>query len=73
MREADTNQYIGEPLLKVFKAIESGLFGYAEELSSLVDSVRHKNDFYLVCNDFYTYLQAQERVLAFQINQFLMR
>ena len=53
---------IGSRLKAVFDAICQGRFGNPKELSSLVDSLTSGNDHYLVCHDFYSYLEAQERV-----------
>lgn len=62
MRTSSQDEYIGKPLLKVFDAITSGKFGNKEELTELINSIRNKNDHYLVCHDFYSYLKANEEV-----------
>ena len=62
MRNSHSNDYIGEPLLKVFNAIYNGMFGDSDELKQLIDTIRYNNDNYLVCHDFYSYCEAQEKV-----------
>lgn len=62
MRNISPEEYCGPALKKVFDAIDSGMFGHTEELANLINTIRNKNDYYLVCHDFYTYLKAQEEV-----------
>ena len=62
MRTTNRDEYVGKPLLKVFDAISNGVFGNKEELVGLIDTIRNKNDFYLVCHDFYSYCDAQDKV-----------
>ena len=42
--------------------ISSGHFGWADYFNPLVESVTGGRDYYLLANDFNSYLQAQERV-----------
>lgn len=65
MKKATPEEYFGKELLKVFKAIDDGVFGYTNELKSLIDSIRHQNDFYLVGYDFASFVEAQEKVTLF--------
>ncbi|ODV61590.1 glycogen phosphorylase [Ascoidea rubescens DSM 1968] len=51
-----------ESLKQVFEAIESGKFGEGDEYKPLLDSVRYHKDYYLVSDDFDSYLQAQELI-----------
>lgn len=51
-----------EALKTVFDAIERGDFGEAHEYRSLVDSIKYHGDYYLVSDDFESYLQAHELV-----------
>lgn len=53
---------LNEKLNKVFKSIESGTFGDAGMFESLISSIRDSGDYYLVGDDFDTYLEAQSRV-----------
>lgn len=53
---------IDERLLEVFKVIDEGMFGREPELIHVIDSIRHKNDWYLVSEDFDSYCKAQEEV-----------
>ena len=62
MRNSPPEDYHGPALQKVFTAISEGMFGNKEELTTLIDTIRNKNDYYLVCHDFYSYLLAQEEV-----------
>lgn len=62
MRSTNPYDYCGPVLNKVFDAILSGMFGSVDELKALIDVIRHNNDHYIVCHDFYSYLEAQERV-----------
>ena len=62
MKNGNKDEYIGKSLLKVFDAISKGVFGNRDELVGLIDGIRNRNDFYLVCHDFYSYCEAQDRV-----------
>ena len=42
--------------------IKNGHFGWADYFQPLIDSVTGGSDYYLLANDFNSYLQAQERV-----------
>ena len=50
--------------MKVFAAVDDGMFGKALELKLVIDSIRHNNDKYLVCQDFISYCDAQQRVIV---------
>ena len=54
--------YIGARLKKVFDVIRSGTFGDLSCMGSILYNLENGNDHYLVCWDFYPYLEAQERV-----------
>lgn len=62
MKTTSSDEYVGKELKRVFDSISNGTFGNREELVSMIDSIRHRNDFYLVCHDFYSYLDAQKQV-----------
>lgn len=51
-------------LAKVFSAIDANLFGDSHEYKPLLDSVRYHSDYYLVSDDFDSYLEAQELIDA---------
>jgi starch phosphorylase len=53
--------HAGTRLKRVFGTIRQGMFGNPHEMASIVDNLE-TNDFYIVCYDFYSYLDAQERV-----------
>lgn len=59
------HQTLNPDLAKVFDAIEGGMFGDANIYSSLVGSVgNHGSDYYLVSDDFASFLDAQAQVDA---------
>jgi len=62
MRTSEPKEYVGEALEKVFNAITEGTFGFKDEFKALLDTIRDKNDHYLVCHDFYSYVEAQKKV-----------
>ncbi|CAD8163335.1 unnamed protein product [Paramecium octaurelia] len=62
MRNTDPHEYFPQELLKVFGEIDNGRFGHNEELKWIVDSIRYKNDNYLVGQDFKDYIKAQQQV-----------
>ncbi|QPG75074.1 Non-essential glycogen phosphorylase [Brettanomyces nanus] len=53
---------VPEPLEQVFDEIEKGTFGPYDEYKSLVDSVKYHGDYYLVSDDFESYLEAQSTI-----------
>ena len=53
---------IDPSLDKVFQAIQSGTFGNPQDFSGMVTAVREHGDFYLVSDDFHSYLETQELV-----------
>lgn len=53
---------VNKKLLQVFKAIEDGTFGNHDMFRALISSIRDSGDYYLVGDDFDTYLEAQNRV-----------
>lgn len=63
MRNISPEEYHGPHLKRVFDAISDGMFGDRDELCNLINTIRNRNDYYLVCQDFHTYLKAQEEVL----------
>ena len=55
--------YVGSRLARVFDTIKTGIFGGdTHAFQNLVDNLCNGGDNYLVCHDFYSYLEAQERV-----------
>jgi len=54
--------YAGKRLRRVFETILSGKFGNASFFSEYLNGLMNENDYYLVCHDFYAYLETQERV-----------
>ncbi|VEU24113.1 DEKNAAC105454 [Brettanomyces naardenensis] len=51
-----------ESLSLAFDAIEKGTFGPYEEYQSLVEAIKYHGDYYLVSDDFESYLEAQNSV-----------
>ncbi|KZF23459.1 glycosyltransferase family 35 protein [Xylona heveae TC161] len=49
-------------LLKVFEAIKSGTFGDANAFSGLVNAIVDHGDYYLVSDDFHSYIQTHDLV-----------
>ncbi|PCG91152.1 Glycogen/starch/alpha-glucan phosphorylase [Penicillium occitanis (nom. inval.)] len=62
----ETHRYKGftldEDLAKVFESIRSGTFGDANAFESLIASITDHGDYYLVSDDFKSYIQTQELV-----------
>ena len=55
--------YVGGRLARVFETIKSGTFGGDTfAFQNLINSLCNGGDNYLVCHDFYSYLEAQEKV-----------
>ncbi|KAK4554009.1 Non-essential glycogen phosphorylase [Recurvomyces mirabilis] len=56
-------EYELEPMLKkVFDSIRSGTFGDAHQFSALVDSIVDHGDYYLVSDDFKSYIDTQKLI-----------
>lgn len=53
---------IPDSLALVFEEIEKGTFGPYDEYRSLIESVKYNGDFYLVSDDFESYLEAQSTI-----------
>ncbi len=49
-------------LEKVFEAIERGDFGDADDFGALISAVREHSDYYLVSDDFQSYIDAHKLV-----------
>lgn len=49
-------------LLKVFDAIQSGTFGDASDFGALVSAVKDHGDYYLVSDDFHSYIETHALV-----------
>jgi starch phosphorylase len=45
-------------LVKVFEAIEKGTFGDPKDFAGMVSAVREHGDFYLVSDDFHSYIET---------------
>jgi starch phosphorylase len=56
-------------LVKVFNAIENGTFGKSEDFEALIAAVRDHGDFYLVSDDFQSYIEAHAVVDKVYRNQ----
>jgi len=56
MQETDPNDYFGPELSEVLDAVSRGDFGNKHDMAGLIDTIRHRNDFYLLGSDFYKYV-----------------
>ena len=56
--------YIGSRLKKVFDSIRSGFFGDTNVIHGILYSLENGGDHYITCFDFYSYVDAQEKVDA---------
>lgn len=63
MRNGKTD-YVGKRLAKVFQYILEGHFGDTHFIKDYIKNLMEGGDYYIVCSDFYNYLEAQERVDA---------
>lgn len=62
MKQEGFRDYVGSRLGRVFNTIRGGVFGGDGKFNYLIDTLCNGGDTYLVCWDFYPYLEAQERV-----------
>lgn len=62
MRHAHTygSHTIDPDLDKVFKAIEGGMFGQPNDFLAMISAVRDHGDYYLVSDDFHSYIETHE-------------
>jgi len=49
-------------LLKVFETIETGKFGEPNDYAGMISAVRDHGDYYLVSDDFHSYIETQALV-----------
>lgn len=49
-------------LAKVFEAIEKGTFGSPQDFAGMISAVRDHGDFYLVSDDFHSYIETHALV-----------
>lgn len=49
-------------LEKVFSAIQSGTFGDSQDFNAMISAVRDHSDYYLVSDDFQSYIDTQKMV-----------
>lgn len=55
--------YVGKRLKRVYDTVKSGIFGgNTQAFKGIIDQLQNGGDHYLVSHDFYSYLEAQERV-----------
>lgn len=62
LRHAHTygSHSIDPDLVKVFEAIEKGTFGTPGEFGALISAVRDHGDYYLVSDDFHSYIETHK-------------
>jgi starch phosphorylase len=56
------NHHIDPDLAKVFEEIEKGTFGNPHDFASLISAVRDHGDYYLVSDDFHSYIETHALV-----------
>ncbi|KAI9695950.1 MAG: Non-essential glycogen phosphorylase [Bogoriella megaspora] len=56
------NFQLPESLQKVFEAIRNGMFGDADQFSALVNGIVDHGDYYLVSDDFESYIKTHEMI-----------
>ena len=54
--------YVGTRLKRVFDTIKSGFFGDTGVIHPILDGLADGGDHYITCFDFYSYVEAQEKV-----------
>jgi len=54
--------YVGGRLKRVFQEIRGGRFGDLSCMGNMLYSLENGGDHYIVCHDFYSYLDAQQKV-----------
>lgn len=54
--------YVGTKLLRVFDTIKSGFFGDTTIIHPILDGLCDGGDHYITCFDFYSYIDAQNKV-----------
>ncbi|KAJ4389705.1 Non-essential glycogen phosphorylase [Gnomoniopsis smithogilvyi] len=64
LRHAHTygSHTIDPDLAKVFKAIESGTFGKPDDFLAMISAVRDHGDYYLVSDDFHSYIETHATI-----------
>ena len=63
MFDEGKRDYVGSRLQRVYETIKCGKFGgNTQAFITLIDNLINGNDFYLCSHDFYSYLDAQEKV-----------
>ncbi|KAI1281179.1 glycosyltransferase family 35 protein [Xylaria sp. FL0933] len=60
---------INSDLAKVFEAIEGGMFGHPDDFNAMISAVRNHGDYYLVSDDFQSYIDTHKMVDAEYQNQ----
>ena len=53
---------MGSRLKRVFDCVRGGMFGDVSLVLGVLDALQGGSDHYVVCFDFYSYIEAQERV-----------
>ena len=54
--------YLGQELQRVFKYIRDGCLGDVNIILPILDALQNGGDHYITCFDFYSYMQAQNKV-----------
>lgn len=54
--------HLDESLAKVFEEVQKGTFGDAQQFSALINAIVDHGDYYLVSDDFASYIKTQELI-----------
>ncbi|KAI0429869.1 glycosyltransferase family 35 protein [Xylaria sp. FL1042] len=60
---------IDSDLAKVFDAIQGGMFGHPDDFNAMISAVRNHGDYYLISDDFQSYIDTHKMVDAEYQNQ----
>ena len=58
MQSSESKDYLPEELQEVLTEIENGRFGHHHDLKEIAQSIKNRNDIYLIGADFKSYLEA---------------
>ncbi len=56
MRNSEPQDYFPQELLEVLEEIDHGRFGHIQDLKDLINTIRYRNDHYLIGADFASYV-----------------
>lgn len=59
LQQSDAALQLDPEFTATVDLIKRGMFGYEDFFSDVLDSITHGTDYYLLANDFQSYIQAQ--------------